>query len=427
MSAANRIVTSNAIITMDDDAPRVEAIAVDTRSGKMVAVGALSDLRDAHPRAEVVDLGCDVVLPGFIDPHSHPLFSGMVCREPTHWIAPYVGYGTYDDVTALKIWADGSPWVGNIAATCPYLDNETVHAAGIPVGPTRESALNYTPAELDDLLDSFSDDDWQFAVHVNGDYALDVVLDSYQRELTRCALLGTDHRWRAKHVGGARKDQFERAAKLGVAVSMAPFQFLYWGDVLDGTLFPHRIGSQWQRFADAVDAGASVSFHNDGSVSPPIPLRNIQAAVTRHSFSGEEHGPEQRMSLDDALRAHTVVAAQHIRRPDLGSITPGKRADFTVLSADPYQVDPARIEKDIEVRGTWRDGRALDLDAFDQQIRDFAGRTELLEKMLTHLASSASKRGRSRSADSADETPAESTTESPTQPSEESPAETPAS
>lgn len=101
MSAANRIVTSNAIITMDDDAPRVEAIAVDTRSGKMVAVGALSDLRDAHPRAEVVDLGSDVVLPGFIDPHSHPLFSGMVCREPTHWIAPYVGYGTYDDVTAL--------------------------------------------------------------------------------------------------------------------------------------------------------------------------------------------------------------------------------------------------------------------------------------------------------------------------------------
>ena len=180
----------------------------------------------------------------------------------------------------IKIWADGSPWVGNIAATYPYLDNETVHAAGIPVGPTRESALNYTPAELDDLLDSFSDDDWQFAVHVNGDYALDVVLDSYQRELTRCALLGTDHRWRVKHVG-----------------------------------------SQWQRFAGAVDAGASVSFHNDGSVSPPIPLRNIQAAVTRHTFSGEEHGPEQRMSLDDALRAHTVVAAQHIRRPDLGSIT----------------------------------------------------------------------------------------------------------
>ncbi|WP_447588858.1 amidohydrolase family protein [Microbacterium lacticum] len=326
MSAANRIVTSNAIITMDDDAPRVEAIAVDSRSGKIVAVGALSDLRDAHPRAEVVDLGCDVVLPGFIDPHSHPLFSGMVCREPTHWIAPYVGYGTYDDVTALKIWADGSPWVGNIAATYRYLDNETVHAAGIPVGPTRESALNYTPAELDDLLDSFSDDDWQFAVHVNGDYALDVVLDSYQRELTRCALLGTDHRWRVKHVGGARKDQFERAAKLGVAVSMAPFQFLYWGDVLDGTLFPHRIGSQWQRFAGAVDAGASVSFHNDGSVSPPIPLRNIQAAVTRHTFSGEEHGPEQRMSLDDALRAHTVVAAQHIRRPDLGSITPEARS-----------------------------------------------------------------------------------------------------
>lgn len=571
MRGADKIVTSAAIITMDDDAPRAEAVAVDTRSGMIVQVGTRSELVAAHPGAEAVDLGTAVVVPGFIDAHSHPLFSGMVCMPPTHWIAPYVGYGSYDEVAALfrtldaqtpagkalvfngldrilqsapeigrdeldlffpsrpvlvldnsgheayfntahitalgwdgaeppvdptggrygrradgrsdgrayempavmavalpmiaaagldplagaakwyrlmaengitattdhtftsallpivvalgahhdtplrlslyhmstdkralhalpglvhsdmvrkvgiKIWADGSPWVGNIASTYPYADTETVRAAGIPIGPSREAAMNYTPAELDALLERFAGTEWQFSIHVNGDYALDRVLDAYERALDARSLRGTDHLWRVEHVGGARADQFARAARLGIAVSMAPFQFLYWGDVLDGELFPHEIGSQWQRFSDAITAGASVSFHNDGSVSPPVPLRNIQAAVTRRTSSGQEHGPEQRMSVEDALRAHTRVAAAHIRRPDLGVIAAGRRADFTVLSADPTAVDPLRLTEDVTVVETWRDGRRIDLDAFDAQVARLDRRTHVLEEVAVAL------------------------------------------
>lgn len=89
---------------------------------------------------------------------------------------------------------------------------------------------------------------------------------------------------------------------------------------------------------DAFKSGAVVSFHNDGMVSPPIPLLNIQSAITRKTPSGELHGPEQIISLDDALKAHTIAAAYTLHRDkDIGSIEVGKLADFVELSKDPYE------------------------------------------------------------------------------------------
>ena len=552
---ADLIVAAASVITMDEARPRAEAVAIDRAAGTIVAVGDRAELIASYPDAELADLGSASVMPGFIDSHSHPITSGMVCREPAHWIAPYVGYPSYRDVAELfaklqaetpagqglifngldrtlqsapeltntdldaffpdrpvlvldnsgheayfntalirllgwaddqappdpvgarygrnadgtsngrgyelpavmgvavpfmakvitdpllsaakwyrymaengltatsehtyntallpaitalaslpdsplrlslyhmsteadaaeplvttapesmvrkvgiKLWADGSPWVGNVANSFPYLDNATVRAAGIPIGPGGEAMMNYRRDELDALLDSFAGSGYQMAFHVNGDTGLDVVLDAYERALGLQGLTGSDHGWRVEHVGGARGEQFARAAALGVGVSMGPFQFIYWGDLVDGTLFAPEIGSQWQRFGDAVRSGASVSFHNDGTVSPPIPLLNVQAAVTRRTGSGRLHGPEQMIDMDAAFRAHTIRAAEHIGRgAEIGSIVPGKLADFVVLSRDPYTVDPAHLVDEVTVLGTWRSGRAIDLDAFIAEV-----------------------------------------------------------
>ena len=122
---------------------------------------------------------------------------------------------------------------------------------------------------------------------------------------------------------------------------MAPFQYYYWGDLLDGQIFDHEHGSQWGAFADAVASGAVVSLHNDGSVSPPTPVLNIQTAVTRRTRAGTVHGADQCITLDHALRAHTIDAARTLHRDKLiGSLEVGKLADFTELTADPYAVDP---------------------------------------------------------------------------------------
>lgn len=61
-------------------------------------------------------------------------------------------------------------------------------------------------------------------------------------------------------------------------VSLAPFQYYYWGELLDGSMFSPEHGARWAAFADAVASGACVSLHNDGSVSPPTPVLNLTSS-----------------------------------------------------------------------------------------------------------------------------------------------------
>jgi predicted amidohydrolase YtcJ len=265
----------------------------------------------------------------------------------------------------LKLWADGSPWIGNVAITFPYLDTAVTRRAGIDGKSAGTPALNYSREQLDAILDRYAPMGLQMSFHVNGDMGLDIVLDAYERALSRHGLLGTDHRWRVEHVGAGRADQFDRAAGLGVGISMGPFQFYYWGDLLDGEMFDTEFGSQWQAFRDAFNSGAVVSFHNDGAVSPPTPLLNIQAAVTRRTRSGALRGANQAVSLHEGLAAETINAARMLHRDGLvGSIEVGKLADFVELAADPFEVNPRTLAADAAVLGTWLGGARIDLDVF---------------------------------------------------------------
>jgi predicted amidohydrolase YtcJ len=270
----------------------------------------------------------------------------------------------------IKLWADGSPWVGNIATSFGYLDNDRTRAAQIELGPLAEKGMNYTRAELDQILDRFAPLGYQFAFHCNGDVGFDVVLDAYERALAKHGLLGTDHRWRVEHLGAARSDQFVRAASLGVTCSMSPFQYIYWGDLLDGTMFATEIGSQWQALQDAFQAGVRPTFHHDGSVCPPNCLFTIQHAVTRMTVGGTVHGANQAVTLDQALRACTINGAFQLKRDhEIGSIEAGKLADFVELSADPYGVEPDRIVDTVIVQGTWLGGRRIDPKAFLAEVQ----------------------------------------------------------
>ena len=98
---ADLILKAITVITMDSTAARAEAVAFDTTTGTIAAVGTLEDCRQAAPVAAVRDLGDTVLMPGFIDPHSHPLLGGIVTQEPAYWISPFRGYPTFADVEAL--------------------------------------------------------------------------------------------------------------------------------------------------------------------------------------------------------------------------------------------------------------------------------------------------------------------------------------
>ena len=92
-----------------------------------------------------------------------------------------------------------------------------------------------------------------------------------------------------------------------------------------------------------------LSFHSDLPMGPSAPLNFVWCAVNRITPSGRVAGPEQRIGVDDALRAVTIEAAYSWRQEDrIGSIAPGKIANFTVLEEDPYGVDPMTL-KDIAI------------------------------------------------------------------------------
>lgn len=237
----------------------------------------------------------------------------------------------------IKMWADGSPWVGNIATSFPYLDTDATRALGLE--PHHHGQANYTPEQIEEISAAYFSHGWQLACHVHGDDAVDSVLDAWERVVQRHPR--DDHRLRLEHVGAMTPAQFVRAASLGVTASVFIDHLYYWGDVLVDDLFGTEHGAPWARAGSALAAGLRISFHNDGSVTPPEPLRNIEIAATRRSKSGRLLAPEERITVAQALRAETIDSAfQLFSDHEVGSIEPGKLADFVVLGSSPLAVDP---------------------------------------------------------------------------------------
>jgi hypothetical protein len=168
-----------------------------------------------------------------------------------------------------------------------------------------------------------------------------------------------DHRLRLEHVGAIRPEQLQRAADVGVTCSIFVDQIHYWGDVnVDGLLGPER-GSRWMPAGSAVATGMRILLHNDPPVTPEEPLRNISVAATRTAPSGRVLAPEERLTVEQAIRAQTIDAAWQLFADDvIGSLEVGKYADMVVLSTDPRSVRPEQIA-DLDVCATYLAGRQV--------------------------------------------------------------------
>jgi predicted amidohydrolase YtcJ len=255
----------------------------------------------------------------------------------------------------VKTWADDSPWVGNILISFPYLD--TVGTRSIGVEPGSHGSANYSREQLDAVVEQYFPEGWQLACHVHGDLAIDRVLDTWEAMLERHPR--ADHRLRMEHVGAMTPAQFERAAALGATVSLLIDHVYYWGDVLVDQLFGPEHGGPWANARAALDAGLTISFHNDGTVTPAEPLRNMMVGMTRTARSGRHLEGAGGVTLDEAIRAQTIGPAwQLFSDHEIGSLTPGKFADLVVLSADPYSVAPADLPN-LEVIETYLGGRRV--------------------------------------------------------------------
>jgi predicted amidohydrolase YtcJ len=266
--------------------------------------------------------------------------------------------GQGDDMlrqVGIKIWVDGSPWIGNIDLSFPYLDTAATRTIGVTPGSC--GCANYTREQLTEIVGAYFPLGWPMACHVQGDAGVDTILDVYEEALR--ANPRDDHRLRLEHVGAIRPEQLQRAADLGVTCSIFVDQIHYWGDIIVDGLFGPERGSRWMPAGSAVATGMRISLHNDPPVTPEEPLRNISVAVTRTAPSGRVLAPEERLTVDQAIRAQTIDAAWQLFADDIvGSLEVGKYADLVVLSADPRTV-PAEHIADLEVRATYLAGRQV--------------------------------------------------------------------
>ena len=206
------------------------------------------------------------------------------------------------------------------------------------------------PEQVEPQLAAFHTAGATVHVHCNGDEAVDVLLDAVEAVLA--AHPRVDHRHTVQHCQLASPGQLRRMKALGMCANLFANHLYYWGDQHASlTVGPDR-AARMNAAATALRIGVPLSIHCDAAVTPLGSLHVAWCAVNRVTASGEVLGPHERISVVDALHAVTLGAAYQLKLDDeIGSIAPGKRADFAVLDDDPFLVDPMAL-KDVPVVGT---------------------------------------------------------------------------
>jgi hypothetical protein len=199
----------------------------------------------------------------------------------------------------------------------------------------------------------------QVATHAIGDRGNRLALDTYAAALGDA--VGGDHRWRVEHAQILSAADLPRFASMRVIASMQPTHA-----TSDMPWAQDRVGAQrivgayaWRQLRDS---GARLALGSDFPVESVDPRLGLYSAVTRADGGGKPAGgwlPQERLTAFEALRGFTLDAAHAgFAERELGSLAPGKRADFVVLADDPLAVADAAL-RTLDVRATYVDGKPV--------------------------------------------------------------------
>jgi predicted amidohydrolase YtcJ len=295
----------------------------------------------------------------------HQRIYGLVVHDQVDWLLAEGLQGRHSGrlaTEAVKIWADGGMSSRTAAIHGTY-----------PVPPHGSGILFFSRDELTTMVREFDARGFQVAVHAQGDRAIETVLDAYATVLASTGLASTGlagspgsgpaaavgtgrnpRRHRIEHAGAMYPPLTARAAELGIVVVSQPGFLSALGDGF-AEAFPGH-GDQLYAFGSWRRAGLRVAGSSDAPVISAAPLLGLRDAVARRTAGGQVLGPGERLTARDALALYTTQAAAAMHREhEIGSLEPGKLADFVVLAANPLTGDPERIA-DIPVLATVVDG-----------------------------------------------------------------------
>jgi predicted amidohydrolase YtcJ len=247
-------------------------------------------------------------------------------------------------VQGAKFSADGSASGRTMAMKTPYVGR-----------PNDYGILTMTQEELHEAVEDAHRHGFQIQIHANGDRAIEMVLNAYER--VQRLWPHPDPRHRIEHCTLVNPDILRRLRDAHVI----PDAF---------SNYVHFHGNKWAEYGEEkmrwmfahrsfLDYGIPVAVGSDYLPGPFEPLMGIQSMVTRKDMNGRVWGANQKITLDEALRVSTMHGARGSYEENvIGSITAGKLADFVMLAEDPHEVDPDRI-KEIKVARTVIGGRTM--------------------------------------------------------------------
>lgn len=256
----------------------------------------------------------------------------------------------YDDhlkLAGVKLYLDGALGSRGALLKQPYADK-----------PGESGLAMLSSAQLKNKMSRAAMDGFQTAVHAIGDKANDEILSAIEEmQLTYKG----DRRWRVEHAQIIDPVDISRFAASGTIASMQPVH-----QTSDRLMVEARLGSgrldgayAWKSL---LESGAILAFGTDVPVESSNPFAGLAAAMTREDAAGQPFGgwmPAQRLNREQAWQAYTYGAAYAAFAEDrLGTLEPGKRADFLIVDQDIMLATPAQIRQ-LQVLQTWIAGRPV--------------------------------------------------------------------
>lgn len=252
-------------------------------------------------------------------------------------------------IRAFKLFADGALGSRGAALLEPYSD-----------APGSKGVMTTSRAGVYSLTKSSLQRGFQVCTHAIGDAANRTTLDSYeqaQREVPDAR----DPRLRIEHAQVLAPDDIPRFARLGVISSMQPTHCTSDMGWAEQRLGPQRIKGAYA-WRSLLRTGVHLPLSSDFPGETLNPFYGIYAAITRQDPQGNPPGgwyPEQKLTLDEALRGYTMEAAYaEFEESVKGSVEPGKLADMTVISADVTKLSAKEILS-VQVLKTFVGGRIV--------------------------------------------------------------------
>jgi predicted amidohydrolase YtcJ len=262
---------------------------------------------------------------------------------------PLIGYGNdFLTVRSVKLYADGALGSRGAAMLAPYSDD-----------PKNSGLLFSPPDEMTAMISKALGKGYQVCVHAIGDKGNREVLDSFAAAYKQHD--GKALRNRIEHAQVVALADIPRFVDLDLIASMQPTHATSDMNMAEDRIGPERIKGAyaWRRF---LKQGTHIAGGSDFPVESANPFFGLHAAVTRQDHEGHPPGgwfPDQAMTVTEALRAFTLDAAYAAHQENtLGTLEPGKWADFILVDQDIFSVDPKKIWS-TRVLQTWVAGKSV--------------------------------------------------------------------